>query len=169
MLAARDALLGEFTRVSGVSAKLANMVLADILLGTRPDDLRWRSIGAAMCTVDVLVHKFLDRTGILAAFRLDHAYGPRCYRSDGCDGVIAQLAKSVSVRRIDPAYPDYFPRLLELAIWRFCAENQHGICRTRAVGKARPCKQRQHCPIARHCAHAKARRRKPGEPKKGTT
>ncbi|HMQ40192.1 MAG TPA: hypothetical protein PKC09_02865 [Paracoccus sp. (in: a-proteobacteria)] len=160
VLAARDALLGEFTRVSGVSAKLANMVLADILLGGRPDDLRWRSIGAAMCTVDVLVHKFLDRTGILHEFALEHAYGPRCYRADGCDGVIAELARAVPVQEIHADYPAYFPRLVELAIWRFCAETEHGMCRARVVGKGRLCEQRHSCPVAQYCARGGARKRR---------
>lgn len=158
--AARQALLRQFGRVEGVSAKLANMVLADILLGGRPKDMRWRMIGAAMCTVDVLVHKFLDRTGILKAFGLEHAYGPRCYRKNGCDGVIAELARVVPVQSIDPAYPDYFPRLLELAIWRFCAETQHGVCRTRIVGKGSLCNQRHICPVAQSCALGGAKRRR---------
>ena len=160
---ARQALLRQFGRVEGVSAKLANMVLADILLGGRPKDMRWRMIGAAMCTVDVLVHKFLDRTGILKAFGLEHAYGPRCYRENGCDGVIAELARVVPVQSIDPAYPDYFPRLLELAIWRFCAETQHGVCRTRIVGKGRLCNQRHHCPVAQSCALGGSKRRRRGK------
>jgi hypothetical protein len=77
---ARARLVMAFSRIEGVSSKLANMILSDILLGGRPDDPDWVAVGATCIVVDSLVHKFLDRTGILKAFKAPHAYGVACHR-----------------------------------------------------------------------------------------
>ena len=152
---ARLALVAELSRVDGVSSKLANMVLADLLLGGRPDDHAWRQLGAAMRAVDVLVHKFLERSGTLDLYGRPHRYGPRCYGAAGCDGVLHEVALEMTAEAIDPGYPAYFPRLIELAIWRFCAEPGHGLCRSQAVGKGPTCRQRRSCPVAHFCAFAR--------------
>lgn len=164
----RKGLLAAFTRVDGVSFKLANMVLADILLGGRPEDPDWRQLGAAMRAVDVLVHKFLDRAGLLTLYGRAHNYGPRCYGDTGCDGVLHELALAMHPQEIDPAYPAYFPRLLELAIWRFCAEPDHGLCRSQAVGKGPLCRQRSDCPVASSCAFATPPRTRQRTPQRRT-
>jgi hypothetical protein len=85
----RMALLDPLKEVHGVSDKVLIMALSVLFLGAPGRRRRWRKVGGSMIAVDTLVHNFLHRTGILARFRADHAYGAACYRPGGCAEIIA--------------------------------------------------------------------------------
>jgi hypothetical protein len=156
---ARARLVTAFSRIEGVSSKLANMILADILLGGRPDDPDWEAVGATCIVVDSLVHKFLDRTGILKACKAPHAYGVACHRDHGCDGVIRQLARRIDASTLRPGYPAYFPRAIQAAIWMFCTASELDVCNAANVGKGRRCEMAGECPVAGMCVRGRGRGR----------
>ena len=74
--------------IYGVSDKVLSMALADLLLAAGQHRPCWAEVGAQMIAVDRLVHNFLHRTGVLRRLSAEHAYGPGCYRADGCVGII---------------------------------------------------------------------------------
>ena len=118
----RDALIAPLREVHGVSDKVLTMALSSILLGT-PSKLRlWPEVGASMIAIDTLVHNFLHRTGILRRFGGDHGYGPACYRPGGCAEVVETVAERIDARTFNPAFPAVFPRFVQHAIWRYCAQ-----------------------------------------------
>jgi hypothetical protein len=78
------ALIGPLKEIYGVSDKVLMMALSQLFLGASRHRRRWLEVGGSMIAVDTLVHNFLHRTGILAGFRADHAYGVACYRPGGC-------------------------------------------------------------------------------------
>ena len=148
--AKHDQLMAEFTRIHAVSSKLAAMMLASLLMaggGSRPD---WRRVGQSMVTIDSLVHNFLHRTGILRAFDQSHLYSATCYGPRGCAAVINQLADRIDARQFHPSYPKRFPRLIEVAIWGFCAEAHDGICNGRVIDDRFPCTNAD-CPVGERC------------------
>jgi hypothetical protein len=75
-----------------------------------------------MIAIDTLVHNFLHRTGILARFGADHLYGAGCYRPGGCADIITLVAAQIDARAFNPAFPAIFPRFVQHAIWRYCAQ-----------------------------------------------
>ncbi|WP_133117199.1 hypothetical protein [Mesorhizobium sanjuanii] len=104
------------------------MALSDLLLVADPGRERWVTTGASMVVIDTLVHNFLHRTACLRRFDAEHSYGPRCYGPGGSADVIAGIAERFDARTINPAFPACFPRLVEHAIWRFCAAGRFNIC-----------------------------------------
>lgn len=69
----RAAVLDPLTNIHGMSAKVASMALANLLLGAHPGRRNWKESGAAMVVVDTLIHAFLHRTGILRRAGAEHA------------------------------------------------------------------------------------------------
>ena len=132
---ARRALLAAFTRIVGVSRKLAGMMLSQILLNAGPDRKRWHAVGASIVVVDSLVHNFLHRTGILAAYEGDHPYGERCYGATGCEVILRDLAARLADRNASPISP----RALQHAVWRFCASDELAVCNGNNIRDTLPC------------------------------
>ena len=124
----RTALLDPLTAVHGTGPKLWSMMLAEPLLVGDPGRERWVSTGTAMIAVDTLVHAYLHRTGVLRRLGVEHAYGPCCYGPGGCVDVIEGLARRTDARFINPAFPPTFPRLVQHALWQFCAGWGWNIC-----------------------------------------
>ena len=110
----------------------------------------WVKVGRSLVAVDSLVHNFLHRTGILAAFDQVHRYGTACHGSRGCAAVIYQLADRIDAREINPRFPKTFPRLVQFAIWSFCAETRADICNGRQIDDRFPC-TRTDCPVGDQC------------------
>ena len=100
--------IGKVTTIANVGPKLAHMALAWLFL-TRYPGWDYRQVGLHMIAVDSLVHNFLHRTGILAGYQLDHAYGPRCHAQNGCLGVIQDLTSRIDCREFNPTLPAHFP------------------------------------------------------------
>jgi hypothetical protein len=126
--AMRIALLDPLKGVHGVSDKVLGMALADLLLGSDQCRQRWIITGASMIAIDTLVHNFLHRTGVLRRAGAEHPYGPQCYSAAGCADIIAAFAVAIDAREINSDFPEYFPRFLQHAIWRFCAQGIMDVC-----------------------------------------
>jgi hypothetical protein len=146
---AKAHLVESLSTVQAVSGKLANMVLAEILLAGRQS--RWTTVGSRMIAVDSLVHNFLHRTGILAALGFSHNYGSVCYGSRGCEAAIKTLSARVDARSINLDYPPDFPRFVQHAIWQFCAEAGSNVCNGRQIADRRTC-ERTDCPLGSRCS-----------------
>jgi hypothetical protein len=146
----RGALIEPLTHVHGVSNKVLSMALADLLLAGDPRRALWTEAGAVMIAVDTLVHNFLHRTGILRRLGAEHLYGPTCYAPDGCGEILERIAATIDARRFNPAFPANFPRFVQHAVWRFCAESGLDECNGRQIDDRVACDRRE-CPVFRLC------------------
>ena len=156
LAAKREALIGAFSQVHAVSTKLIAMTFAGLLMAGDPRRKDWIRVGRSLVAVDSLVHNFLHRTGILAAFDHPHAYGPRCYRADGCTGVIYELAARIDASQVNRRFPKTFPRFVQHAVWSFCAETRDNICNGRQIDDQFPC-TRLDCPVGDGCSRTPLR------------
>jgi hypothetical protein len=136
--------------IYGVSNKVLSMALGNLLLGADRRRPLWAEAGAAMIAIDTLVHNFLHRTGILARLDAAHPYGPACYAPGGCAEIIKRIAANIDARRFNPAFPATFPRFVQHAIWRFCAEYGLDECNGRQIDDRRRC-DRDACPAFQLC------------------
>jgi hypothetical protein len=147
----RQTLLEPLGHVYGVSNKVLSMALSELLLAGDAKRPLWFEAGTVMIAVDTLVHNFLHRTGILRDFGADHPYGPRCYAPTGCAVIVERLAAGIDARQFNPSYPANFPRFVQHAIWRFCAEWGLNRCNGRRIDDRAPCRQAD-CPVFDGCA-----------------
>lgn len=147
----RRALLEPLGKVYGVSNKVLAMSLSELLLGGDAKRPTWIEAGTVMIAVDTLVHNFLHRTGILRAFAAAHLHGPRCYAPTGCASIIERVAGNIDARRFNPIYPANFPRFVQHAIWRFCAESGLNRCNGHRIDDRLACPQTD-CPVGASCA-----------------
>jgi hypothetical protein len=139
----RMALLDPLKEVHGVSDKILMMALSALFLGAPGRRRRWREVGGSMIAVDTLVHNFLHRTGILAGFRADHAYGVACYRPGGCADIIETVAQQIDARQFNRRFPATFPRFVQHAIWRYCSQQGLGICNGNQIDDRKRCDNKQ--------------------------
>jgi hypothetical protein len=128
LASARDALIGPLRNVYGVSDKVLAMALAGLLMGAGKRRPLWFRVGASFIVIDTLVHNFLHRTGILQRFDADHAYGSACYHPGGCREILDLIAARIDASAFNPAFPTVFPRFVQSAVWRYCAEGGLDIC-----------------------------------------
>jgi hypothetical protein len=126
------------------------MALSMLLLGIDRHRKRWLEVGASMVAVDSLVHNFLHRTGILQRLNAGHPYGPACYRSDGCSDIIALIADCIDARQFNSDYPKAFPRFVQSAIWRYCAQSQFNVCNGNRIDDSFSCNN-QYCRVFDFC------------------
>jgi len=147
-----QALIGPMRHVFGVSHKVLNMALADLLIGADPSRPLWVLAGQHMIAIDTLVHNLLHRTSTLARCDAEHAYGPACYAPQGCASIVRQLAREIDARDFDPSFPATFPRFVQHALWRFCAQDGLGVCNGNQVADSRACENTA-CPVFDACAH----------------
>jgi hypothetical protein len=146
----RDALIEPLREIYGVSDKVLTMALSSILLGA-PKKLRlWREVGASMIAIDTLVHNFLHRSGILRRFGADHAYGSVCYRPGGCAEIIEAVAERIDASAFNPAFPAVFPRFVQHAIWRYCAQSGLDVCNGNRIEDRKSC-ENVYCQIYNIC------------------
>ena len=146
----REALIGPLREVYGVSDKVLTMTLSSILLAA-PKRLRlWHEVGASMIAIDTLVHNFLVRTGILAKFEADHSYGAACYQPGGCADIIEAVAQRIDARQFNPGFPQPFPRFVQHAIWRYCAQSGLDVCNGNRIDDRQSCAN-VYCQIHSNC------------------
>ena len=146
----REAVIGPLREVYGVSDKVLTMTLSCILLAA-PKRLRlWHEVGAGMIAIDTLVHNFLVRTGILARFDADHSYGAACYQASGCVDIIAAVAARIDARQFNPGFPQLFPRFVQHAIWRYCAQSGLDVCNGNRIDDRKSC-DNAYCQIRSCC------------------
>ena len=148
--ALREAVIGPLRNVYGVSDKVLAMALSNLLLSAGAQRPRWREVGATMVAVNSLVHNFLHRTGILCRLGADHPYGVRCYRTGGCADTLALLAVNIDARQFNPTFPKTFPRFVQNAVWRYCADDGLDVCNGNRIADEIRCDNR-HCQLFRHC------------------
>jgi hypothetical protein len=146
----RAAIVREFQPISGVSSKVINMTFASLLLAGDPRRKAWVETGASMIAIDTLVHNFLHRTGILHRHNSMHGYGPACYGPSGCEGILDGLAREIDARAFNPSFPPYFPRFIQLSVWRFCSEGQVNVCNGLRMDDRLRCARRE-CPLFLKC------------------
>jgi hypothetical protein len=146
----RDALLDPLRNVYGVSDKVLGMALSHLLLGAGRRRPHWFEVGADLVAIDSLVHNFLHRTGILQRLCADHPYGPSCYRPGGCETIVRAISRRIDAREFNPAFPSEFPRFVQSAIWRYCAENGLRVCNGNRVDDSERCGN-AHCQLYRRC------------------
>jgi hypothetical protein len=146
----RNALIAPLRGIYGVSDKVLTMALSSLLLGA-PNKLQlWREVGASMIAIDTLVHNFLHRTGILHRFGADHAYGAPCYRPGGCAEIIEVAAERIDASAFNPAFPAVFPRFVQHAIWRYCAQTGLDVCNGNRIDGRKSC-ENVYCQIHNIC------------------
>ena len=134
----RAALIESMRSIYGVSDKVLAMALSSLLLlGQRRN--YWFDVGASFVAVDTLVHNFLHRTGILNRLGADHLYGPGCYRPGGCADVLQIIATEIDVSVLNRKYPRVFPRFVQSAIWRYCANNGLDVCNGNRINDRQRC------------------------------
>lgn len=132
-----EALVAPLRNIFGVSDKVLAMALSDLLLAAPASKKGWQDVGVSLVAIDTLVHNFLHRTGILNSLGRQHAYGAGCYRDGGCAEIIRQISGQVDAKRFNAAYPAYFPRFVQHAIWRFCSAEALDVCNVPTTGFGR--------------------------------
>jgi hypothetical protein len=146
----RAALIAPLREIYGVSDKVLTMALSSLLLGA-PNRMRlWREVGASMIVIDTLVHNFLHRTGVLHRFGAAHAYGSACYRRGGCADVIQAVAERIDARAFNAAFPMVFPRFVQHAIWRYCAQSGVAVCNGNRIDDRKSC-DNAYCQVHNIC------------------
>jgi hypothetical protein len=146
----RHALLEPLRHVYGVSDKVLSMALSDLLFAA-PKTLRhWAEVAAGMVAIDTLVHNFLVRTGVLHRFNAHHPYGPACYQPGGCADIIHVVAQEIDARQFSPRFPQTFPRFVQHAIWRYCAENGVDVCNGNRINDDSRC-DNVYCQVRPRC------------------
>ena len=148
--ARQEALIGPLRNVYGVSDKVLTMALSTLLISARNQRPIWFETGKIMIAVDTLVHNFLHRTGILHDCGTPHAYGTACYRQGGCAEIIRAISARVDARAFSPKYPENFPRLVQFALWRFCAADGLDLCNGNRIDDRKAC-QIGYCCLYRKC------------------
>jgi hypothetical protein len=146
----REALVGPLREVYGVSDKVLTMTLSCILLAAPKRLHLWHEVGGSMIAIDTLVHNFLVRTGILARFDADHSYGAACYQAGGCADIIDSVAQRIDARQFNPGFPQPFPRFVQHAIWRYCAQSGLDVCNGNRIDDRQSCGN-VYCQIRSHC------------------
>jgi hypothetical protein len=150
LAALREAIIGPLRNVYGVADKVLAMALSSLLLGAGKRRPLWVEVGATFVAIDTLVHNFLHRTGILRRLCADHPYGDKCYEPGGCAGILGLLAANIDAREFNPAFPATFPRFVQSAIWRYCAENGLDVCNGNRIDDDSRC-DNGHCQLFRRC------------------
>jgi hypothetical protein len=148
--AMRGSLIDPLRHIYGVADKVLSMALSDILLAAQDARDHWHLTGGSMIAVDTLVHKFLHRTGILARRRAKHPYGPRCYDKSGCSEIVETIASQIDAQQFNKSFPSYFPRFVQHAIWRFCAQEGQDVCNSNRIDDRKRCRNRW-CRLFRLC------------------
>jgi hypothetical protein len=152
--------VGPLAHVHGISSKVLNMSLATLLLAGDAERPKWIAAGAHMIAVDSLVHNWLHRTGILKEMGAAHEYGRGCYQEGGCAELIEHISQQIDARRYNRAYPKYFPRFVQFAIWRFCAQAGLNICNGNKITDTARCKLTG-CALYGQCGRIRLHKRAP--------
>ena len=145
-----QSLIDPLRNVIGVSDKVVSMTLSYLLMAAPPTKQHWIDIGTSMIAIDTLVHNFMIRTGLLQRFDAGHPYGPACYRPKGCADIIRRVTRRIDAREFNPDYPKAFPRFVQHAVWRWCAQGELDICNGNQIDDRRPCENCS-CPLFTLC------------------
>ena len=150
--AMQQALIGPLRNVFGVSDKVLTMTLSAILISAPNTWPHWSAVGCSLIAVDTLVHNFMARTGILRRLGADHAYGAACYQPGRCAQIIEAAAAKIDATKFNPTYPADFPRFVQHAIWRYCAQQGLDVCNGNRIDDRKKCTSIQ-CRMFMICDH----------------
>jgi hypothetical protein len=140
--------------IFGVADKVLTMALANLFLAAGPSRKKWQTAGANLVVIDTLVHNWLRRTGLISELGHAHDFGNACYLESGCASIIHRLSRYVDASGYNRVYPEYFPRFVQHAIWRYCAQGALNVCNGSRIDDRSRCKNR-HCILFRGCAREK--------------
>lgn len=149
--AMREGLLYPLRHIYGVADKVLSMALSMLLLAAPDARAHWHKTGSNMIAIDTLVHKFFVRTGILRRWNANHPYGPSCYDKNGCSDIIEKVARRIDAKHFNKNFPSYFPRYVQYAVWRFCAQEGLDICNSNRIDDRKRCRNRW-CRLFLACA-----------------
>jgi hypothetical protein len=147
---ATECLVEPLSNVIGTGRKVLAMALSQILMAAPRTKKSWLEIGASIVVIDTLTHNLLVRTGILYRFGASHKYGRGCYEPNGCADIIHRASTRIDASRFNAHYPKCFPRFVQHAIWRFCAQQGFNICNGNTVNDEQRCAYRP-CPLYCGC------------------
>jgi hypothetical protein len=153
-LALHEALIAPMRCIFGVSDKVLNMALSTLLIGARRSGSRWFEVGSRMVVIDSLVHNFLHRTGILRRLDAEHSYGPLCYEGGFCAEIATRLSSVIDASEFNREFPKDFPRFVQHAIWRYCAQDEWNVCNGVRVRDGKRCVNRW-CQLFQDCDRVK--------------
>src|SRR5829696_7725291 len=144
----RRAILASVIVVSWFRFKLRNSNPSRRPAVTAPG-VRYAREGFAHALSGSLLH---HSPGLGHGFSLgaEHAYGPGCYRPGGCASIIEEVAERIDARAFNPSFPQPFPRYVQIAIWRLCAQNGLGLCNGLTIDD-RTCCANVGCPLFQRC------------------
>ena len=143
----RQALLEPLRHIYGVSNKVLAMTLSDLLLAGDAKRSAWIEAGGAMIAIDTLVHNFLH----LSANSVPITPTARAAIDPAVADIIERIAGKIDARRFNSSLPANFPRFVQFAIWRFCAEAGLNRCNGNRIDDRAPCDQTD-CPVFDRCA-----------------
>jgi hypothetical protein len=146
----RNAVVEPLRHIHGVSDKILNMTMANLLLAGDAKRERWVVAGASMIAIDTLVHNWLHRSGILGRLNAEHSYGNGCYSVNGCAATIETISARIDARKFNPAFPKRFPRFVQKAIWHFCSGAGLDRCNGNRINDLKRCDQ-DDCPVFTNC------------------
>jgi hypothetical protein len=146
--------VGPMGHIEGIGPKVLSMSLATLLLGADAERSEWIQAGARMIAIDTLVHNWFHRSGLLRQLKADHAYGVACYRDRGCSQIIEDVSAKIDARRFNRDYPKDFPRFVQHALWRFCAQTELAICNGNKIRDTARCRQKD-CPLYIRCGRVR--------------
>lgn len=138
-------LIDPMRQVHGLSDKLLAMTLSMLLMGASRDRLLWFLAGSHMVAIDTLIHNLLHRSGALREAGAEHAYGAICHGPRGCAAIVRDLARSFDARTVNPTFPALFPRYVQHALWRYCAQLGLDICNGNRIDDAKGCENSRCC------------------------
>lgn len=148
--AIREAIIDPLRNIYGAADKVVAIALSPLLMSAGRRKPMWFEVGANLVAVDTLVHNFLHRTGILGRFHANHPYGPACYRPGGCEAILQLVSAQIDARQFNDAFPAIFPRFVQSAIWRYCAENGLDVCNGNRIDDSTKCGN-WHCQLFSEC------------------
>jgi hypothetical protein len=135
----RETLVEPLSQVHGVSQKTLALALSTLLIGGSARKPFWLEVGGSMIAIDTLVHNFLHRTGILRQRKAEHPYGTRCYEDGGCTDIVAAASEAIDAREFNRQFPRNFPRFVQNAIWRYCAQLELDVCNGNRIDDRKRC------------------------------
>jgi hypothetical protein len=150
------AILHPLGHVYGAADKILNTIFADLFIGVGHRKPTWFDVGVGMIAIDTLVHNFFVRTGVIASLGAPHPYGPACYGPAGCAATIDLLAEMIDARQFNSAFPANFPRFIQNAIWRYCAQSRLNICNGNNIDDRKQCTNK-YCKLYSICKKNKVR------------
>ena len=65
--------------------------------------------------------------------------GAACYQAGGCADIIDAVAQRIDARQFNPGFPQPFPRFVQHAIWRYCAQSGLDVCNGNRIDDRQSC------------------------------